>query len=113
MKIKTQDLTGAALDWAVARALGKRSRLFISQRTGALAAEHHYSTNWAQGGPLIERGRISIRPDISTPDFRAFVIRTPEGMSHRYIGPTPLISAMRCFVASKFGDEVDVPEELL
>ena len=28
-------------------------------------------------------------------------------------GPTPLIAAMRCFVASKLGDEVDVPDELI
>jgi hypothetical protein len=26
--------------------------------------------------------------------------------------PTPLIAAMRCYVASKLGDEVDVPDEL-
>ncbi len=29
------------------------------------------------------------------------------------MGPTPLIAAMRCYVASKLGDEVDIPEELL
>ena len=28
-------------------------------------------------------------------------------------GPTPLIAAMRCYVASKLGDEVEVPVELL
>lgn len=28
-------------------------------------------------------------------------------------GPTPLIAAMRCYVASKLGDEVDIPEELI
>jgi hypothetical protein len=28
-------------------------------------------------------------------------------------GPTPLVAAMRCYVASKMGDEVDVPEDLL
>jgi hypothetical protein len=27
-------------------------------------------------------------------------------------GPTPLIAAMRCYVASKLGDEIDIPEEL-
>ena len=31
----------------------------------------------------------------------------------KYSGPTPLIAAMRCYVASKLGDEVDVPEELV
>ncbi len=28
-------------------------------------------------------------------------------------GPTTLIAAMRCFVASQLGNEVDIPEELL
>ena len=31
---------------------------------------------------------------------------------YRAYGPTPLIAAMRRYVASKLGDEVDVPEEL-
>lgn len=28
------------------------------------------------------------------------------------IGPTPLIAAMRCYVASKLGDNVEIPEKL-
>jgi hypothetical protein len=28
-------------------------------------------------------------------------------------GHTPLIAAMRCYVASKLGEEIDVPEELI
>lgn len=43
-KIKTSELIGPALDWAVARALGKRPSLFIFKQTGALAKEHNYST---------------------------------------------------------------------
>jgi hypothetical protein len=36
---------------------------------------------------------------------------------HDQYGPTPLIAAMRCYVASKFGDDlvlfkVEVPDEL-
>ena len=27
-------------------------------------------------------------------------------------GPTPLIAAMRCYVTSKLGDEVEIPEAL-
>ena len=27
-------------------------------------------------------------------------------------GPTPLIAAMRCYVASKLGDEIEIPTEL-
>jgi hypothetical protein len=35
------------------------------------------------------------------------------GVTYLRFGDTPLIAAMRCFVASKLGDEVDVPEKLL
>jgi hypothetical protein len=28
-------------------------------------------------------------------------------------GPTPLVAAMRCFVKSKCGDEIEVPKELV
>ena len=28
-------------------------------------------------------------------------------------GDTPLMAAMRCYVASKLGDDVEIPEELL
>lgn len=107
MKIKTSELTGAALDWAVARAEGKRPSMFIFQRTGALAGEHHYSTDWAQGGPIIERERIAIDYDHDV--WNA----AKDGLSWYIGGPTPLIAAMRCYVASKLGDEVEVPEELL
>jgi hypothetical protein len=30
----------------------------------------------------------------------------------KYRGPTPLIAAMRCYVASVLGDEVEVPDSL-
>lgn len=116
MKIKTSELTGPALNWAVAQCefVGPPPFVIWDGRVWEPNESYLYNPveDWAQGGPIIERERISIRPDVSTPNFRAFVIRPPEGMSHRYIGPTPLIAAMRCYVASKLGDEVEVPEEL-
>jgi hypothetical protein len=33
-------------------------------------------------------------------------------LRHQGHGPTPLIAAMRCYVQSKLGDEVEAPEEL-
>jgi hypothetical protein len=33
--------------------------------------------------------------------------------AHKVVyGPTPLIAAMRCFVSSRLGDEVEIPKEL-
>lgn len=122
MMVKTSTLTGQALDWAVAKCEDKNGVLHddgitrcivIAAPSGVYKGRYTPTVNWAQGGPIIERERISIRPDVSTPNFRAFVIRPPEGLSHRYIGPTPLIAAMRCYVASKLGNQINVPEELL
>jgi hypothetical protein len=92
--MKTSDLTGAALDWAVCSIEGEQPSRYTQ-----------YSTDWAQGGPIIERGRIELEHD----GFQWWArIRADEDFS----GPTPLIAAMRCYVASKLGDEVDVPNEL-
>ena len=74
--------------------------------SGETRIEYTPSTNWAQGGPIIEREGIA-----TLPCPRGWAARV--GFGGEYIeGPTPLIAAMRCFVASKLGDEVDVPEEL-
>jgi hypothetical protein len=111
MKIKTSELTGAALDWAVAKCEGTE-HLFAGHEVGRL----RYTTDWAQGGPIIEREGISLacRPKDArglwcavlgpnrflSPDFEGY-------------GPTPLVAAMRCYVASRLGEEVDVPDELI
>lgn len=83
------------------------------------------STDWAQGGPIIERGliQVNVKRLIGTSESGA-EIDIPDGwQAHKsgrywqtsavYYGPTPLIAAMRCYVASKLGDEVKVPEELI
>jgi hypothetical protein len=68
------------------------------------------STDWAQAGPIIEREGINL-VRLESAQWEAW----PDvGMNDQYCrGPTPLIAAMRCYVASKLGDEVDVPDELL
>ena len=103
MKTKTSELTGAALDWAVAKCLGTE-HLFAGHEVGRL----HYSTDWAQGGPIIERELITVQPVVHPTGWMA---RTQKCDSV-WEGPTPLIAAMRCYVASKLGDEVEIPEEL-
>lgn len=126
--IKVSELEGAALDWAVAKCEGHvvqeegaadidLPKLF--QYTGSrrfavrLYADADYgvfspSTDWAQGGPIIERERIELECLEEWRGQMNFISRpTYED------GPTPLIAAMRCYVASKTGDTVEVPEELL
>lgn len=73
------------------------------------------STNWDDGGPIIERERIDVAaPDEFSDDERWFAgiyhgsarHATPRNCEMR--GDTPLIAAMRAYVASKLGDEVDL-----
>lgn len=78
------------------------------------------STDWSQGGPIIEREVGNLwrwnRVDHTEPVVWCAVVykQMPDRLeAHQYEGPTPLIAAMRCVVASTLGDEVDIPEELL
>jgi len=103
VKIKTSELTGAALDWAVAKCEGKA----FAELGEKFKFAYSPSTIWAQGGPIIERERITIRFWEGESVVDAYKWDTPSST-----GPTPLIAAMRCYVASKLGDEIDVPEEL-
>jgi hypothetical protein len=69
-----------------------------------------YSTSWAQGGPIIEREKIQINPSISSDAWGA---ANPSKDQCVWVwAETPLIAAMRCFVASRLGKEVEVPDEL-
>jgi hypothetical protein len=124
MRIKTSELTGPALDWAVATAIGLRVEYDYQydeekffQGWWQCGPCHwqplpKYSSDWAHGGPIIERQRIYAKPNSSSKEWRSYVLIDGEGIAWAHFGPTPLIAAMRCYVASKFGDEVDVPEAL-
>ncbi len=102
IKTKTADLTGAALDWAVAECEGDEP---LKVGGSGLA----YSKDWLAGGPIIEREGVSVCPDEIAP-WCAFFDKG-EAACVLYTGSTPLIAAMRCYVASRLGDEVNVPEE--
>ncbi len=67
-----------------------------------------YSTDWAVGGPIIYREGISWHC-ANKSSWHAY----SYGSADNFNGPTPLIAAMRCFVASQMGETVDVPAELL
>jgi hypothetical protein len=93
--MKTSELTGAALDWAVAKCEGVLMRWERSTHDEA-PLEYSPSTDWAQGGPIIEREKI----ELFMRDEKWFAyssLSTPED----FYGETPLIAAMRCYVASR------------
>jgi hypothetical protein len=116
MKIKTQDLTGPALDWAVAKCEYPEQSINTALGFPYLVfGRFNPSTDWSQGGPIIEREKFDVvyqaggRGD----EWACFANDIDDNLNSIDAGPTPLIAAMRCYVASKLGDEVDIPEELL
>jgi hypothetical protein len=125
MKLKTSELQGAVLDWAVAKAEGIElsngcyNRLLIDGRMSAgqkMLTPYNPSTDWALAGPIIERERIGFKYTGTAMEFVAWVNGELSTVNDQH-GPTPLDAAMRCYVASKFGDDlvlfkVEVPNEL-
>lgn len=132
MVIETSELTGRALDWAVSKSLGHSQELDMSSH-GAVwegwwestpkpdDCYHilpYYSKSWPSAGPIIEREGISIRKE---PNgwyaFKNFSTATETPFTHCSAfdagGETAVEAAMRCYVQSKLGEEVDVPNELI
>ena len=125
--MKTSELTGRALDWAVAKAAGATDLrhdgigtwwFTLNGKDWALSSgwsvQQNWdpSINWRSGGPIIEREKLFVKPTINR-GWRAYQ-RDPfgNGICNSQYGPTPLVAALRCHVASKLGDNVDIPEEL-
>lgn len=116
MKIKTADLKNDALDWAVRTAQnnGNPYSDFVKERD-------NFTTCWNKGGPIIHKEGITVGPyhdslgERIPNSFQAFIGWDPELLELLYKadGTTPQEAAMRCYVASKLGDEVEVPDELL
>ena len=113
--MKTNELSGVALDWAVAKCEVKEP--VGSFLDGVVVHpdynNFHPSRNWAQGGEIIEREGINLDNYAKNPQWSAWA-PAPEqaaGEAQAY-GTTPLEAAMRCYVASKLGDEVEIPETL-
>lgn len=115
MKIKTSELIGWSLDYAVAATQGcvaeiREGRyLFIDKKPYRRCDGP--SINWSKGGPIIEREKIELIPERSDTALWCAAMWV-DNSDLSATGPTPLIAAMRCYVASKIGEEVEIPEEL-
>ena len=117
MKTKTAELTGTALDWAVAKCEGYVEEgvygepkiidgcLHLHYCDVVLSSDFKPTMDWSDGGPIIEREKITISDALDE-----WVAGSKGRLT--YFGPTPLIAAMRCFCASKLGDTVEIPKEL-
>jgi len=107
--MKTSELTGTALNWAVAICEGYNPKDFCLHDKHFRDEEDVWfspSDDWAQGGPIIEREKIELIPNGEEWDAMQADQHIPNE------GPTPLIAAMRCYVAGKLGDDVELPMEL-
>ena len=139
--VQTSELIGSGLNWAVAQCQTeaveiRKNDVFYSDSQFGESGLYCPSENWAHGGPIIEKEKIQLR-QIDTDDklhrlygkslakygkFRPTdkgVDWVKPGKSYAkletgyYQGKTPLVAAMRCYVASKFGDTINVPKELI
>lgn len=130
MKIKVEKASGVTLDWLVAKCEGftdydpdTEKMLPPRKEDGWVNLyEYPYSTRWSLGGPIIELEGIDLYCNVPfgiaqkykdwTTSWRARYCRCGCGTEMMH-GPTPLIAAMRCYVALKLGEEAEVPDELL
>lgn len=119
MKIKTQDLIGAALDWAVAKAFGldvyvpafaKTPWLQIRDNLNKVVMCPSWSTSWEHGGPIIGEMFVQGLQLVAIGHQVRASLDSPNGF---FYGDTALIAAMRCYVNSKLGKEIEIPDYLL
>jgi len=115
-EVKTADLIGPALDWAVAQAAGwtasiqpvyTPSKTYYDIRSPS-GLGLSPSKDWSQCGPLIERFRISIIYSDEVCDPCAWTDSTAA-----WHATSPIVAACRAIVAAKLGDTVSIPAELV
>lgn len=136
VEVKTADLVGAGLDWAVAQ-VEKVEVLVIRRGKPAFEMEfdpeasadefclkeykcwlnYSPSTDWSHGGPLIAKHRIDLTFDRDGLVFAYLCdqdgLELPSSNKWEAFGETHLIAACRAIVASVLGETVSVPKELL
>lgn len=119
MKHKTAELVPPLLDYAVARAeaVALLQTDDLTQTPATWDEDEGCwrgwtpSTDWRVGGPIIQRERINLQWNYmaSPSKWVACVDFTHGQETDSGDGPTPLIAAMRAYVASKLGEEVELP----
>lgn len=143
IEVKTAELSGAALDWAVAQAadvqffqmganwpgnsaVNEAARLGpvvimdlvgkLRLGAGSCFVAWSPSTDWSQGGPLIHKHAIEVEPADRYAEFGNQWGATMIGRKSDVCwagGDTPLVAACRVLVLGSLGIVVSVPRELL
>jgi hypothetical protein len=120
--MKTAELEGALLDYWVARSMPTKNSTTIRESSWGVKGcyvldpdtnEWKFfapSRRWADGGPIIERERIAIVPTgngwTGCYTNGSLSLDLDATATVQQDGPTPLIAAMRAYVALKFGEKV-------
>ena len=115
MKIKTIELEGAALDWAVWEAISHlppEKSLAPGCDVNSKDFFWNPSSNWFQLGPLAEKYVLTIN-NAGASGFSKHALWHVAVFDKRAHGPTISVAICRAIVFAKIGDTVDVPEELL
>jgi hypothetical protein len=121
-EVKTVELIGPALDWAIAQIEGVEVTIAEPQYLVGWRVTRPYpygkyspSTDWAIGGPLIQKHGCDLNCIAAANCWEAncWDERSPNPDLHLKEGETPLIAACRAIVAAKLGDTMQVPPELL
>lgn len=129
VEVKTAELIGVALDWAVAQAVNQEFLMVgdwphIVAFGGKLYGRYSPSCNWSQVGPLIEimmlSGKWEIVPWRNGVAFQNYTSecvpvdgKSFDEESIFVAGSTVLEAACRAIVFAKLGDTVQVPAELV
>jgi len=115
-EMNTIELTGPALDWAVAKAMkleiivgGSKTLYLILNDT-----PHEFAPSqcWAQGGSLLNQHKISRTIDHSGLWIAYAGYNLNDEQRHMQCDKSELVAGLRCFVASKLGEEINIPEAL-
>jgi Protein of unknown function (DUF2591) len=75
-------------------------------------SQYQSTTNLAVFGPILKAERIGIEPWGPDRTWLAQIYNDAGRVLFRQYGDEPFVAAMRCYVASELGDEVDVPDDL-
>jgi hypothetical protein len=132
-KVKTATLIDAALDWAVCMANGVTEAVDLDKTYVGASGRKYLSTKYGftidhigdpkQFWPLLKRemsvkcGRLQIKNETWATDksdcFSAEYTGSNWEQHKKHYGPTPEVAALRCHVASKLSETLDVPDVLL
>ena len=127
--VQVKDAEGSVLDWMVGIAQSipnlhvvKKQRwncvygMVLVEEGNFIDFPYKPSADWSQGGPIIEklRGESNYSFLIENDGDEIYVLAWPTAhVMFKGRGETLLVAAMRCYVSSVLGEEVEVPDELI